>query len=193
MLTIMRKGITLTEAVRVIAALNKAGIMVHIYLIYGFPGQDTAETIGGLEIVRQLFEVGLIQSVYYHRFALTVHSPVFAEQQHFGIHAMRRKNPFATNNLSYREKYPSGATHWDMVSIKPLTTTCTKTCAMPISLLLRPPGSTPTCQEGLRETPLPNGDFQKVTRELLLPPRTVWCRDFCGERQWKRGMFLFRR
>ncbi len=109
MLAAMRKGITLSEAIGALASLNDAGVMAHAYLIYGFPGQDIQETIDGLEIVRQLFAARLLTSAYYHRFALTVHSPVFAEQAAFGISAPRRENPFANNDVAYREKQPSGA------------------------------------------------------------------------------------
>lgn len=109
MLAAMRKGITLAEAVTVLSHLRAAGIMTHAYLIYGFPGQSIQETVDGLEIVRQLFAARLLTSAYYHRFALTVHSPVYAEQEHFGISAPRRKNRFANNNITYRERRPTRA------------------------------------------------------------------------------------
>lgn len=109
MLALMRKGITIAEAVRALAAIRDAGIMTHAYLIYGFPGQDQEETLNGLEIVRQLFKSRLLMSAYYHRFALTVHSTAFAEQEVFGISAPRRKSPFANNDIAYREEHPSSA------------------------------------------------------------------------------------
>ncbi len=107
MLALMRKGITLAEAVRTLAAICEAGIMAHAYLIYGFPGQDEQETMDGLEIVRQLFKERFLTSAYYHRFSLTVHSPVFSEPTAFGINVPHRKNPFANNDIPYREQHPT--------------------------------------------------------------------------------------
>lgn len=50
--------------------------MVHAYLMYGFPTQTAQETIDSLEMVRQMFEQGIIQSGFWHQFAMTAHSPV---------------------------------------------------------------------------------------------------------------------
>ncbi len=109
MLAVMRKGITLAEAVGALTALRDTGIMTHAYLIYGFPGQDIPETIDALEIVRRLFAARLLTSAYWHRFSLTIHGPVFAEQEHFGITAPRRRPRFAHNDIPYRETRPTGA------------------------------------------------------------------------------------
>ena len=53
-----------------------AGIMVHAYLMYGFPTETTQETVDSLERVRQLFAAGCVQSAFWHRFAATAHSPI---------------------------------------------------------------------------------------------------------------------
>jgi len=50
--------------------------MVHAYLMYGFPTQTEQETIDALEIVRQFFKEGLIQSAFWHLFTATAHSDV---------------------------------------------------------------------------------------------------------------------
>ena len=50
--------------------------MVHAYLMYGFPTQTAQETIDSLEVVRQLFEAGVVQSGFWHQFAMTAHSPI---------------------------------------------------------------------------------------------------------------------
>jgi len=50
--------------------------MVHAYLMYGFPTETAQETIDALEIVRQFFHGGLIQSAFWHVFTATVHSDV---------------------------------------------------------------------------------------------------------------------
>jgi hypothetical protein len=36
--------------------------MVHCYLMYGYPTQTVQETVDSLEMVRQLFEAGVLQS-----------------------------------------------------------------------------------------------------------------------------------
>ena len=66
-------------------AFADAGVMVHAYLMYGFPTQTEAETVDALERVRQLFEAGCIQSAFWHRFACTIHSPVGQDPSRFGI------------------------------------------------------------------------------------------------------------
>jgi hypothetical protein len=52
--------------------LPEAGIMVHSYLMYGYPTQTIQETVDSLEMVRQLFEVGY--KGFWHQFAMA-HSP----------------------------------------------------------------------------------------------------------------------
>ena len=72
----MKKGITVDHAARVAHAFKQAGIMVHAYLMYGFPGETIAETVESLERVRQMFAAGVIQSAFWHRFMATAHSPI---------------------------------------------------------------------------------------------------------------------
>lgn len=72
----MKKGVTVAQVARVADAFTQAGIMVHAYLMYGFPTQTMQETIDSLEMVRQLFMNGVVQSGFWHRFAMTAHSPV---------------------------------------------------------------------------------------------------------------------
>lgn len=63
----MEKGVTIAQVARVTDGFTQAGIMVHAYLMYGFPTQTTQETIDSLEVVRQLFQAGIVQSGYWHR------------------------------------------------------------------------------------------------------------------------------
>jgi hypothetical protein len=70
------KGVTLRQAAKACDHFTRAGIMVHAYLMYGFPTQTAQETINALEIVRQFFHEGLIQSAFWHRFTATIHSDV---------------------------------------------------------------------------------------------------------------------
>ncbi len=76
LLAAMDKGVTVAQAARTTHHLTRAGIMVHAYLMYGFPTETPQETIDALERVRQFFEADLLQSAFWHRFTATVHSPV---------------------------------------------------------------------------------------------------------------------
>ena len=67
MLELMDKGVTVKQVVEVTRAFRDADIMVHSYLMYGFPGQNEQELIDALETIRQMFQAGLIQSAYWHQ------------------------------------------------------------------------------------------------------------------------------
>lgn len=106
----MEKGITIEQVARVTKGFRDAGILVHAYLMYGFPTETEQETIDSLEIVRQLFEAGLLQSGFWHQFAMTVHSPVGKNPEKFNV---IRTGPefegFANNDLYHDD--PQGADH----------------------------------------------------------------------------------
>lgn len=85
LLALMKKGVTVAQVAQVADGFTRAGIMVHAYLMYGFPTQSAQETIDSLEMVRQLFETGVLQSGFWHRFAMTSHSPVGLEPAHFEV------------------------------------------------------------------------------------------------------------
>lgn len=106
----MEKGITIEQVARVTKGFRDAGILVHAYLMYGFPTETEQETIDSLEIVRQLFEAGLLQSGFWHQFAMTVHSPVGKNPEKFNV---VRTGPefegFANNDLYHDD--PQGADH----------------------------------------------------------------------------------
>src|SRR5438445_11134649 len=72
----MKKGITVAQAARVAASFQAAHIMVHAYLMYGFPGEALVDTVETLERVRQLRAHGLIQSAFWHRHVATAHRPI---------------------------------------------------------------------------------------------------------------------
>ena len=104
LLQLMNKGVTLEQAAQVTHHFSKAGILVHAYLMFGFPSQTQQETIDSLEIVRQMFEKGLIQSAFWHRFALTCHSPVSQNSKAFGIQIPpQNKGAFANNELHFTD------------------------------------------------------------------------------------------
>jgi hypothetical protein len=110
LLALMEKGVTVAQVARVAEAFTAAGIMVHAYLMYGFPTQTAQETIDSLENVRQLFEIGIIQSGFWHQFAMTSHSPVGLNPAKYGV---VRTGPefggFADNDLYHDD--PKGAKH----------------------------------------------------------------------------------
>ncbi|MEN9639188.1 MAG: hypothetical protein RLZZ262_1056 [Bacteroidota bacterium] len=110
LLALIEKGITIEQVVQVTRAFRDSGILVHAYLMYGFPTQTDQETIDSLEIVRQLFQNGLLQSAYWHRFAMTAHSPVGKDPAKYGVECIGPEfKGFAQNDLHHID--PSGADH----------------------------------------------------------------------------------
>ncbi len=104
----MDKGVTVEQAAQAAAALTAAGIQVHAYLMYGFPTQSVAETIDSMEVVRQLFREGTVQSAYWHRFVLTKHSGVAVDPHGLGIEVPPLPlGTFAANDLPHHD--PTGA------------------------------------------------------------------------------------
>ena len=110
LLKLMKKGVSVEQVARVTRAFTDAGILVHAYLMYGFPTQTVHDTVDALEYVRQLFLEGCIQSGYFHRFACTVHSPVGLNPEEYGIR-LRPLPPgkFAKNDVGFID--PVGADH----------------------------------------------------------------------------------
>jgi radical SAM superfamily enzyme YgiQ (UPF0313 family) len=101
-LKLINKGITIETAQESMKNLAEAGIMTHAYLMYGFPTETARETIDSLEIVRELFEEGWIQSAFWHRYAMTIHSPSGLHPDEFG--AKRIEIPigsFANNEIPF--------------------------------------------------------------------------------------------
>ena len=74
-LKLINKGVTIESATECMRNLSDNGIMVHTYLMYGFPTQTEKELYDSLGRVRDLFAEGLIQSAFWHRYAMTCHSP----------------------------------------------------------------------------------------------------------------------
>lgn len=106
----MEKGVTIEQVAKVTAAFQNSGIMIHAYLMYGFPTQTAQETIDSLEIVRQMFCNKLLQSAFWHRFAMTVHSPIGMNPEKFGAERIPHpENAFAQNGCNHIDK--SGCNH----------------------------------------------------------------------------------
>lgn len=103
-LKLINKGVDVKQAAQVADSFTSAGVMVHAYLMYGFPTETDQETVDSLEVVRQLFEQQLIQSAFWHRFALTVHSPVKCNAANFGLkYVENRVNEFANNEVFFKD------------------------------------------------------------------------------------------
>ena len=110
LLELIQKGVTVEQVTQVADHFTESGVMVHAYLMYGFPTQTDQETIDSLEIVRQLFMNHVIQSGFWHQFATTVHSPVGYNPDKFEIAITNTaKGTFANNDLLHED--PSGANH----------------------------------------------------------------------------------
>lgn len=110
LLNLMKKGVSVDQVARVTRAFSEAGILVHAYLMYGFPTQTVQDTVDALEYVRQLFANGCIQSGFFHRFACTVHSPVGQNPEEYGITlAPLPPGGFARNDVAFTD--PTGVDH----------------------------------------------------------------------------------
>jgi len=110
LLKLMKKGVSVDQVARVTKAFSEAGVLVHAYLMYGFPTQTVQDTVDALEYVRQLFAEGCIQSGFFHRFACTVHSPVGLNPAEYGI-KLQPLPPitFASNDVEFID--PTGVDH----------------------------------------------------------------------------------
>ncbi len=110
LLQLMKKGVSVEQVARVTHAFTAAGVLVHAYLMYGFPTQTVHDTVDALEYVRQLFEAGCIQSGFFHRFACTVHSPVGRNPEEFGVTLVALPEiTFAKNDVGFID--PTGVDH----------------------------------------------------------------------------------
>ncbi len=110
LLQLMKKGVSVEQVARVTHAFTAAGVLVHAYLMYGFPTQTVPDTVDALEYVRQLFEAGCIQSGFFHRFACTVHSPVGRNPEEFGVTLVALPEiTFAKNDVGFID--PTGVDH----------------------------------------------------------------------------------
>jgi hypothetical protein len=110
LLQLIQKGITVAQVAKVNKHFTEAGIMVHAYLMYGFPTQTAQETIDSLEMVRQLFEAGVLQSAFWHLFTMTAHSPVGLNPEKYKVQKQTEEiGSFANNDIMHID--PTGADH----------------------------------------------------------------------------------
>ena len=104
LLKLIDKGVTVEQVAKVTRNFTEAGVMVHSYLMYGYPSQTVQETVDSLEMVRQLFEVGVLQSGFWHQFAMTAHSPVGMYPEKYGVTAQQNEITFANNDIAFTDK-----------------------------------------------------------------------------------------
>lgn len=118
LLNLIQKGVTVEQVAKVTQHFTQAGIMVHAYLMYGFPSQTEQETIDSLEMIRQMFQTGILQSGFWHQFALTAHSPINKNPEKYGIKIPYPElGSFANNDIEHidlngvkHEKFSQGLT-----------------------------------------------------------------------------------
>ena len=104
LLKLINKGVSVAQVAKVTRNFTEAGIMVHSYLMYGYPTQTEQETIDSLEMVRQMFEMGILQSGFWHQFAMTAHSPVGKNPEEFGVVPHLKEITFANNDVEFQDK-----------------------------------------------------------------------------------------
>lgn len=104
LLNLIDKGISVEQVAKVTRNFTEAGIMIHAYLMYGYPTQTIQETVDSLEMVRQMFEMGILQSGFWHQFAMTAHSPVGLNPEEFGVTPLKQEILFANNDIDFTDK-----------------------------------------------------------------------------------------
>ncbi len=121
-LLMTQKGFSLDELIRTLYNLRSAGILVHAYLMYGFPGQTHQSIADSAEIVRALFAYGLITSAFWHRFVLTKHSTLYSNYTVGNcswLKPRQRYTNFADNDLDF--EHSNYANPWDTILDMSLT------------------------------------------------------------------------
>ncbi|MCF8272489.1 MAG: radical SAM protein [Flavobacteriaceae bacterium] len=103
LLELIDKGVTVEQVAQVTRNFTEANIIVHAYLMYGYPTQTIQETIDSLEMVRQLFEIGVLQSGFWHQFALTAHSPIGLNPSEYHIIPNTKTIMFANNDIEFTD------------------------------------------------------------------------------------------
>lgn len=109
LLKLIEKGVSVDQVAKVTRNFTEAGVMVHSYLMYGFPTQTEQETIDSLEMVRQLFEMGIVQSGFWHQFSLTAHSPIGQNPEKYSVQPVKKEIHFAHNDVDFIDE--SGIDH----------------------------------------------------------------------------------
>lgn len=102
LLKLIDKGVTVGQTIAACRHLHDAGVMVHTYLMYGFPTETLQETVDALETIRRMFDEGIVQSAFWHRYAMTCHSPSGLHPENYGAHRITLdSNPFCNNEVDW--------------------------------------------------------------------------------------------
>lgn len=102
LLKLMNKGVTIEQTVEACRHFRDAGIMVHTYLMYGFPTETLQECVDALGVVRKMFDEGIVQSAFWHRYAMTCHSPSGLHPERYGAHHQEEPpHPFCNNEIDW--------------------------------------------------------------------------------------------
>ena len=104
-LEIVDKGFSIVDLVRTLASFKKTGILVHAYLIYGFPGQADQDIADSAEMSRVLLAESLVDSAFWHKFVLTRHSAMYAaweRGEHPELDPLPPVSSFAVNDLAFK-------------------------------------------------------------------------------------------
>ncbi|MCQ2297921.1 MAG: radical SAM protein [Bacteroidales bacterium] len=102
LLKLINKGVTIGQTVNACRHFKQAGIMVHTYLMYGFPTETLQETVNALEVVRSMFDEGIVQSAFWHRYAMTCHSESGQHAQDYGARRLQQQPyPFCNNEVDW--------------------------------------------------------------------------------------------
>lgn len=104
LLKLIDKGVSVSQVAQVTRNFTEANVMVHSYLMYGYPTQTVQETVDSLEMVRQLFEIGILQSGFWHQFALTAHSPIGINPSDYGVTPNYKSITFANNDIDFEDE-----------------------------------------------------------------------------------------
>ena len=115
-LLMTQKGFSLDELIHTLYNLRSSGILVHAYLMYGFPGQTHQSIADSAEIVRALFASGLINSAFWHRFVLTKHSTLYRKYCNGDRPWLKPRlfnTNFADNDLDF--EHSDDANPWDTI------------------------------------------------------------------------------
>ena len=106
LLRLIDKGVTIQQTVEACRHLRDAGIMVHTYLMYGFPTETLQESVDALETVRRMFDEGIVQSAFWHRYAMTCHSPSGLNPERYGARRTTvEPNSFCNNEVDWEPQF----------------------------------------------------------------------------------------
>jgi hypothetical protein len=118
LLKLMNKGVTVEQTVDACRHLRDAGIMVHTYLMYGFPTETLQETVDALETVRRMFDEGIVQSAFWHRYAMTCHSTSGQHPERFGARRTSwEPHPFCNNEVDWLPEHSDSQFDYDIDAV----------------------------------------------------------------------------